>query len=102
MLTSPEAIFAILGMALVTLAIKAGGFLLADRLPRTGFAADWLRHVPGAVLASLVAPALVTGSAADAIAAAATAAVFIATRNLFAAMATGVLMVYFARMALGA
>lgn len=98
MLTSPNALIAIAGMALVTFAIKAGGLLLANRLPRHGFAAAWLRHMPGAVLASLVAPALVTGSAAEAIAATATALVYIATRSLLAAMAIGVLSVYLARL----
>lgn len=98
MLTSPEALIAISGMALVTFAIKAGGLLLANRLPRDGFAAAWLRHIPGAVLASLVAPALVTGSPAEALAAAATALVYFLTRNLLAAMATGVLCVYLARL----
>lgn len=100
MLTSPEAFLAIFGMALVTVFIKAGGLLLAARLPRTGFAAAWLKHIPGAVMASLVAPALVTGNAAEAIAAAATGLVFLLSRNLFAAMAVGVLTVYFARLAL--
>jgi uncharacterized membrane protein len=98
---NPEAVIAILGMALVTIAIKAGGLLLADRLPREGFAAAWLRHIPGAVLAALVAPALVTGSIAEAIAALATGAVFIASRNLFAAMASGVLTVFLMRLWLG-
>lgn len=102
MLTSPEAVIAILGMALVTFAIKAAGLLMANRLPQQGFAASWLRHVPGAVLASLVAPALVTGSPAEVLAAAATAIAFVVTRNLFAAMATGVLVVYLARLAFGA
>lgn len=101
MQTSPEAVLAILGMALVTIAIKAGGLLLADRLPRDGFAAAWLRHIPGAVLAALVAPALVTGSPAEMLAAIATAGIFILTRNLFAAMATGVLTVYLVRLLLG-
>lgn len=98
MFTSPEAVIAIVGMALVTIAIKAGGLLLADRLPREGFGAAWLRHIPGAVLAALVAPALVTGSPAEVIAAAMTALVHVVTRNLLAAMATGVLTVYLARM----
>jgi uncharacterized membrane protein len=98
MFTSPEALIAILGMALVTFAVKAGGLLLANRLPRDGFAASWLKHIPGAVLASLVAPALVTGSPAEVIAAAATTLVYVVTRNLFAAMAAGVIVVYFARM----
>jgi uncharacterized membrane protein len=98
MFTSPEALIAILGMALVTFAVKAGGLLLANRLPRDGFAASWLKHIPGAVLASLVAPALVTGSAAEVIAAVATTLVYFITRNLFAAMAAGVLAVYLARL----
>lgn len=98
MLTSPEALIAILGMALVTLAVKAGGLLLANRLPQDGFAASWLKHIPGAVLAALVAPALVTGSPAEVIAAAATTLVYFITRNLFAAMAAGVIVVYFARL----
>lgn len=100
MQTSPEALLALAGMALVTLATKMGGLLLAHRLPRHGFVAAWLSHVPGAVLAALVAPALVRGSFAEIIAAAATALVYWRTRNLFAAMAMGVLTVYLARLAL--
>lgn len=96
--TTPEAVIAILGMALVTIAVKASGLLLADRLPREGFAAAWLRHIPGAVLAALVAPALVTGSPAELVAAVATGGIFILTRNLFAAMATGVVTVYLVRL----
>jgi uncharacterized membrane protein len=100
--TSPEAMIAIIGMAVVTIAVKAGGLLLADRLPREGFAAAWLRHIPGAVLAALVAPALVSGTAAEVVAAAATGIIFVVTRNLFAAMAGGVLTVYLMRLWLGA
>ncbi|NGP17685.1 AzlD family protein [Devosia aurantiaca] len=102
MLTSSEALAAIIGMALVTIAIKASGLLLADRLPTQGFAAAWLRHIPGAVLAALVAPAIATGSPAELVAALATGLVFIITRNLFAAMASGVLAVYLMRLWLGA
>jgi len=100
--TSPEAVIAILGMALATIAVKASGLLLADRLPREGFAAAWLRHIPGAVLAALVAPALVTGSMAEVVAAMATGTIFVLSRNLFAAMAGGVLTVYLMRLWLGA
>ena len=96
--TTPEAVIAILGMALVTIAVKASGLLLADRLPREGFAAAWLKHIPGAVLAALVAPALVTGSPVEVVAALATGGIFILTRNLFAAMATGVATVYLVRL----
>lgn len=99
---SLEALLAILGMAAVTFAIRAGGLLLANRLPTTGFVASWMKHVPGAVLASLVAPAILAGGAAEAIAAAATALIYIVSRNLFAAMLGGVLAVYLTRLALGA
>lgn len=98
---SLEALLAILGMAAVTFAIRAGGLLLANRLPSTGFVASWMKHVPGAVLAALVAPAILTGGAAEAVAAAATALIYIVSRNLFAAMLGGVLAVYLARLALG-
>lgn len=97
-----DALLTILGMAAVTYAIRAGGLLLASRLPTTGFVASWMRHLPGAVLASLVAPAILAGGPAEAIAAAVTALVFLVSRNLFAAMAAGVLAVYLARLVLGA
>lgn len=102
MWTSPEAVIAILGMALVTFAVKASGLLLANRLPQHGFVASWLKHIPGAVLASLVAPAVVTGTAAEAIAAAATGLAYLLTRNILAAMAAGVVVVYLMRLWLAA
>lgn len=102
MLTSPEALLAIVGMAIVSFAVKAGGLLLATRMPQHGFAAAWLRHIPSAVMASLVAPAVVSGSAAEVVAAIVTAAVFIATKSLLAAMALGVASVYLMRLWLGA
>ena len=96
-----DPVLAILGMAAVTFAIRAGGFLLANRLPSTGFVAAWMRHIPGAVLASLVAPAVVSGGPAEWAAAAATALAWLLTRNLLPAMAAGVLTVYLMRLALG-
>ena len=98
---SAEAIAAIFGMALVTLGIRAAGYLVANRLPTTGFVAAWMRHIPGAVLASLVAPAVVSGGPAELLATLATALAYLLTRNLFATMATGVAAVYFARLLLG-
>jgi uncharacterized membrane protein len=97
-----DQILAILGMAAVTMAIRAGGFLLADRLPSTGFVAAWMRHIPGAVLASLVLPAIVSGGIAEAVAAVATAAAWLLTRNLLPAMAAGVVTIYLMRLVLGA
>lgn len=96
-----DALVTILGMAAITFAIRAGGLLLANQLPETGFIASWMKHVPGAVLASLVAPAIIAGGPAEALAAAAVAAIYIASRSLFAAMAGGVLAVFLARLVLG-
>lgn len=100
MTTSPEALLAISLMALATFAIRAAGLLLADRLPRAGFFAAWLRHMPGAVLAALVAPAIVGGGLAELVAASLTALAFLATRSLFAAILVGVLAAYLARLVL--
>ena len=98
---SPEALITILGMAAVTLGIRFGGYLLADRLPANGFVAAWLRHIPGAVLASLVAPAIVTGGPAELAGTVATALAYLLTRSLLAAMVAGVGIVYLARTFLG-
>jgi uncharacterized membrane protein len=94
---SLEALITILGMAAVTYAIRAGGLLLANRLPSTGLVAAWLRHLPGAVLAALVAPAILKGGPAEWLAAAATALIYALTRNLFAAMVGGVVAVFLLR-----
>jgi uncharacterized membrane protein len=96
-----DALLAILGMAAVTIAIKAAGLLVAERLPRSGFAAAWLRHIPGAVLAALVAPAILSGRLPEALAAVATAIAFVLTRSLLPAMAAGVLAVYLLRLVPG-
>ncbi len=98
---SPEVLVTILGMAAVTFGIRLGGYLLADRLPSSGFVAAWMRHIPGAVLAAIVAPAIATGGWGGVLAAVATALAFIATRNLFAAMVAGVGVVYLARTFIG-
>lgn len=98
---SLEALLTILGMAGITFAIRAGGLLLADRLPRTGFVAAWMKHLPGAVLAALVAPAVAGGGPAEIIAALVTLGAYLASRNLFVAMIGGVLAVVLARMLLG-
>ena len=54
------------------------------------------------VLASLVAPAIVSGGIPEAVAAVATALAWLLTRNLLPAMAAGVLTIYLMRLALGA
>jgi uncharacterized membrane protein len=95
MLSDP--VLAILGMAIVTFAIRITGYILADRLPSSGFVAAWMRHIPGAVLASLVAPAIASGGPAELAGTAATALAYLVTRNLFAAMVAGVAIVFIVR-----
>jgi uncharacterized membrane protein len=96
-----DTLLAIFGMALATYGVRAGGFLLATRLPQSGRGARWLRQIPASVLAAIVAPAIVTGGPAEALAALATALVAATSRNLFAAMAAGVATVWSVRTGLG-
>lgn len=94
---SLDALLAILGMAAVTYAIRAGGFLIASHLPSTGFIALWMRNIPGAVLAALIAPELVKGGLAAWIAAGAATLVYLTTRNVFATIVGGVLVIFLLR-----
>jgi branched-subunit amino acid transport protein len=94
---SLETIIAILGMAAVTYAIRAGGFLIAERLPSTGFVALWMRNIPGAVLAALIAPDVMKGGPTAWIATAAAALVYLATRNVFVTIVGGVLAMFLLR-----
>jgi uncharacterized membrane protein len=94
---SPEAALAIAGMALVTYGVRAGGFLLSAWIPQHGFAAAWLRHLPGAMLAAIVAPSVLTGGMAETAAAMLTVLTAVITRNLFISMAVGVIAVWVGR-----
>lgn len=96
-----NSLLAIFGMAAVTYAIRAGGLYLAGRLPQHGFVANWLAHVPGAVLAALVAPSVISGGLAEWTASGATALAFVASRNLFVAMVAGIGVVWAIRSVLG-
>ncbi|MBV9522854.1 MAG: AzlD domain-containing protein [Alphaproteobacteria bacterium] len=95
-------VLAVLAMAVVTFALRAGGMLLARRLPQSGRGALWLRQIPPAVLAAIVAPAILNGGPAEAIGAATTAAAAALSRNLFLAMALGLGAALLLRQALGA
>jgi uncharacterized membrane protein len=55
---------AILAMAGVTYATRAGGFLVMRWLPFSARAKEFLGHVPAAVIGALVAPALASGDPA--------------------------------------
>ena len=85
-----RALLAIAGMALVTYATRAGGLWLIARLPPSPRLETWLRHVPGAVLAAIVAPAVVTGGWYEALAAGAAMLTAARTGSVLGAMVVGV------------
>ena len=86
----PLTVLAIVLMALVTYATRAGGLWLASRLDLSKRAEAWLEQIPGAILVSLVAPAVLTNGLAGAIAALAVVLVAVRTGSLPAAMIAGV------------
>jgi uncharacterized membrane protein len=82
--------FAIILMALATYATRAGGLWLASWFDLSERAGAWLDQIPGAILVSLVAPTVLTGGIAEALAALAVVIVALRTGSLPAAMLTGV------------
>lgn len=98
---SPMTLLAILLMALATYATRAGGLWLASRFDLSERAGAWLEQIPGAILISLVAPTVLTGGPAEALAALAVVLVALRTGSLPAAMATGVTVVLILRILLG-
>ncbi len=95
-----EVFATIAGMALITYATRAGGLWLIGRVQPTPRLERWLGHLPGAILATFVAPAALAAGPAEAIAAALTALVAARSGNLLAAMLVGVAAVYALRLLL--
>lgn len=85
-----RALLAIVGMAAVTYLTRITGLWLVGRIDPSPRMEAWLRQVPGAVLASLIAPAVIAGGAIEAVSA--LAAMLVAARggNILLAMVTGV------------
>jgi uncharacterized membrane protein len=86
----PITLLAIVLMALATYATRAGGLWLASRFDLSERAGAWLEQIPGAILVSLVAPTVLLGGPAEALAAVAVVLVALKTGSLPAAMVTGV------------
>lgn len=57
----PLSLYTIFGMALITYGTRAGGFWLMRFVPLSGRVESWLRSIPGAVIAAVVAPAVWKG-----------------------------------------
>ena len=90
MALDPLTLLTIVLMALVTYATRAGGLWLASRLALSERAEAWLDYIPGAILVSIVAPVVLAGGIAEALAALAVIIVAWRTGSLPIAMVTGV------------
>lgn len=85
-----DVLLAILGMALVTYACRAGGYAILRSLRPPPFLEALLRHLPGTLFAAYLAPPLLAGGPAAWIGATAVVAAQIATRNMGLAILAGV------------
>lgn len=83
--------------AAVTYALRLGGLLLASRFPRSGRFRRGMDALPGALLFSLVLPAIVAEGVWGLLAAGLTAIVVLRTRNTLAAMLCGMLVIFMTR-----
>ncbi len=92
-----EVLLAILGMAAVTYACRAGGYAILRSVRPPAFVEAMLRHLPGALFMAYVTPPLVNGALPAWIGAAAVVGVQLATRNLGLAICAGVAAVWAAQ-----
>ena len=79
--------------ALATYGLRAGGLLLAERLPKTGRLRRGMDALPGALLLSLVVPSIANAGPWGMLAAGVTALVAWRSRNMLAAMLLGMIVV---------
>jgi uncharacterized membrane protein len=86
----PSALLTIALMALVTYACRAGGYWLMGRVSMSRRVEIGLTYLPGAVLISLVAPAMAEEGIPGVVAVAATAITMRRTNNLLLAMLAGI------------
>ena len=89
-----DAFITIVGMALVTYGTRASGTWLMRFTAPSGRTERWLQHIPGSVLAAIIAPAVVIHGIPGAVAFVVTAAVSWRSGNLLLAMVSGVSTVY--------
>ena len=93
----PEALLTIALMAVVTYLCRSGGYWLMGRVTMSPRIETGLTYLPGAVLISLVAPAMAREGVPGVCAVVATAIVMRATNNLLVAMVTGIATVWLMR-----
>lgn len=97
----PDALVAIVLMAVITYATRAGGYWLMGRVRLTPRVTAMLAALPGAVLTALVVPAVLEEGMAGLVALAATALVMWWRGSLLLAMVAGIATIWLARQLLG-
>jgi len=85
-----DVLLAILGMALVTYACRAGGYAILRSVRPPAFVDAMLRHLPGALFMAYVAPPLLNGGVAAWIGGGAVVATQLLTRDMGLAIVAGV------------
>lgn len=86
----PEVLAAILAMALVTYATRAGGYWLMGAVSPSPRVVTALRAAPGALLVAMIAPKALAGGPAEIVSVAITALAMALSRNELVAIAAGV------------
>ena len=94
---SIETLLVIVGMGLITYGTRAGGVWLMSRVKPSPLIEAWMRHIPGAVLVAIVAPAALTNGTADALGALTAALVAVRSRNMTLTIVVGIVAVVFLR-----
>lgn len=84
----------IIVLMLGTFAIRLGGVLIGNRLPRKGAWARALNALPGSLIIALVGVLILSGGLIEWLAGAVALATAIVTRNLLLTMAAGILCVW--------
>jgi uncharacterized membrane protein len=97
-----DVLLAILCMAVVTYACRAGGYALLRSFRPPPFVEAMLRHLPGALFVAYVAPPLLAGGLPASIGAVAVVAAQLAFRNLGLSVLVGVAVVWAAQAVFGA
>ncbi len=93
----PSALLAIVLMAIVTYATRAGGYWVMGRVTLSPRVEAMLVSLPGAVLTALVVPAVLEEGIAGVVALAATAAAMRWRGNLLLAMLAGIVTIQLMR-----
>jgi uncharacterized membrane protein len=89
-----DVLAAILGMALATYALRAGGYAILRASKPSRFAQAMLNHLPGCIFVAFALPALAAWGWRGGVAALAVLAVMARTRSYVAAIGAGVAVVW--------